>query len=345
MMFSFQLYVFLPILVFLISCNEGEATMNKFVKKNEKMKEYLRKIDTSKKLRVEVKSSDLNLRGLAEETYGEILYGNLIYYAYGDWDKVPNFATKKSEIQQSGCQDANPIEFSSIIMCFEATEEDDGFIGFISFRYGQVESENVFSVVKVKHIGATSCSGEDGESRYDLTLLSTDFIIDCTIDDDYGDLSTFVVAREKLDFNQIRDSIVKPAAFLPVTGYENDDCTELIGFIWFNLDDTICTPEEEEESLSVYSYQRNTLLSFYYSLTNGQCEGDTIDSDVEFRRGICTPDDDDYYTIIDNPSIIHPDTVEIWGQCGGKNYNGGTSCAAGSSCVYKNTWYSQCKPK
>lgn len=33
-----------------------------------------------------------------------------------------------------------------------------------------------------------------------------------------------------------------------------------------------------------------------------------------------------------------------WAQCGGINYNGGTSCISGYSCKYVNDWYSQCQP-
>ncbi|KAF0719923.1 hypothetical protein As57867_000678, partial [Aphanomyces stellatus] len=33
-----------------------------------------------------------------------------------------------------------------------------------------------------------------------------------------------------------------------------------------------------------------------------------------------------------------------WQQCGGNNYKGDTSCAAGTKCVVVNEWYSQCQP-
>ncbi|KAG2782385.1 hypothetical protein JG687_00002204 [Phytophthora cactorum] len=36
--------------------------------------------------------------------------------------------------------------------------------------------------------------------------------------------------------------------------------------------------------------------------------------------------------------------VELWGQCGGANYNGLTSCTTGSVCKFVNDWYSQCVP-
>ncbi|KAG9044284.1 hypothetical protein FS837_008414 [Tulasnella sp. UAMH 9824] len=36
--------------------------------------------------------------------------------------------------------------------------------------------------------------------------------------------------------------------------------------------------------------------------------------------------------------------VAVWGQCGGLYYTGETTCAAGSTCVYSNDWYSQCLP-
>ncbi|KAF6823746.1 pectin lyase [Colletotrichum plurivorum] len=36
------------------------------------------------------------------------------------------------------------------------------------------------------------------------------------------------------------------------------------------------------------------------------------------------------------------ETAQIWGQCGGVNWTGPTACAAGSSCVVQNDWYSQC---
>ncbi|KIK62666.1 glycoside hydrolase family 5 protein [Collybiopsis luxurians FD-317 M1] len=37
-------------------------------------------------------------------------------------------------------------------------------------------------------------------------------------------------------------------------------------------------------------------------------------------------------------------TVPVFGQCGGENYNGPTTCAAGSVCVIQNPFYSQCVP-
>lgn len=35
-------------------------------------------------------------------------------------------------------------------------------------------------------------------------------------------------------------------------------------------------------------------------------------------------------------------TVAKYGQCGGKNWTGGTVCEAGTTCKYSNDWYSQC---
>ncbi|KZV63769.1 glycoside hydrolase family 5 protein [Peniophora sp. CONT] len=34
----------------------------------------------------------------------------------------------------------------------------------------------------------------------------------------------------------------------------------------------------------------------------------------------------------------------VWGQCGGTNWVGPTTCAFGSACVYNNAWFSQCLP-
>ncbi|OQR91783.1 hypothetical protein THRCLA_08877 [Thraustotheca clavata] len=36
--------------------------------------------------------------------------------------------------------------------------------------------------------------------------------------------------------------------------------------------------------------------------------------------------------------------VDLWGQCGGKEYKGDTKCAPGSYCKVFNEWYSQCQP-
>ncbi|OQR84560.1 hypothetical protein THRCLA_10819 [Thraustotheca clavata] len=36
--------------------------------------------------------------------------------------------------------------------------------------------------------------------------------------------------------------------------------------------------------------------------------------------------------------------VNVWQQCGGKDYKGDTACTAGNSCVKVNDWYSQCQP-
>lgn len=35
-------------------------------------------------------------------------------------------------------------------------------------------------------------------------------------------------------------------------------------------------------------------------------------------------------------------TVAQWGQCGGSNYSGCTTCASGSTCKVLNAYYSQC---
>ncbi|KAF9880492.1 hypothetical protein CkaCkLH20_02446 [Colletotrichum karsti] len=35
-------------------------------------------------------------------------------------------------------------------------------------------------------------------------------------------------------------------------------------------------------------------------------------------------------------------TAQAWGQCGGSGWTGATTCAAGTSCVVQNDWYSQC---
>ncbi|KAG8952021.1 hypothetical protein FRC04_005354 [Tulasnella sp. 424] len=37
-------------------------------------------------------------------------------------------------------------------------------------------------------------------------------------------------------------------------------------------------------------------------------------------------------------------TVAVYGQCGGQNYSGPTTCVSGSTCVYSNDYYSQCLP-
>ncbi|CAG7853242.1 Xyloglucan-specific endo-beta-1,4-glucanase A; AltName: Full=Xyloglucanase A; AltName: Full=Xyloglucanendohydrolase A; Flags: Precursor [Serendipita indica DSM 11827] len=37
-------------------------------------------------------------------------------------------------------------------------------------------------------------------------------------------------------------------------------------------------------------------------------------------------------------------TSPVYGQCGGQGYTGPTVCAAGSTCKFSNTWYSQCLP-
>ncbi|EEA24969.1 hypothetical protein TMatcc_008071 [Talaromyces marneffei ATCC 18224] len=37
--------------------------------------------------------------------------------------------------------------------------------------------------------------------------------------------------------------------------------------------------------------------------------------------------------------------VSAWGQCGGIDYTGSTTCASGYSCVFVNEWYSQCQPR
>jgi mannan endo-1,4-beta-mannosidase len=34
----------------------------------------------------------------------------------------------------------------------------------------------------------------------------------------------------------------------------------------------------------------------------------------------------------------------VWGQCGGQNWTGDTTCVSGSTCVYSNPYYSQCLP-
>ncbi|PVF94940.1 putative pectate lyase [Serendipita vermifera] len=34
----------------------------------------------------------------------------------------------------------------------------------------------------------------------------------------------------------------------------------------------------------------------------------------------------------------------LWGQCGGNNWTGPTTCVSGATCVFSNEWYSQCVP-
>ncbi|KAG8828620.1 hypothetical protein FRB91_006523 [Serendipita sp. 411] len=34
----------------------------------------------------------------------------------------------------------------------------------------------------------------------------------------------------------------------------------------------------------------------------------------------------------------------VWGQCGGINWTGATTCVSGATCTYQNDWYSQCLP-
>nr|AIG55911.1 secreted protein [Achlya hypogyna] len=36
--------------------------------------------------------------------------------------------------------------------------------------------------------------------------------------------------------------------------------------------------------------------------------------------------------------------VDVWGQCGGKEYRGDTRCTSGNTCKVINEWYSQCQP-
>ena len=36
--------------------------------------------------------------------------------------------------------------------------------------------------------------------------------------------------------------------------------------------------------------------------------------------------------------------VAVWGQCGGTGYTGATTCAAGTTCIFLNAYYSQCQP-
>ncbi|KAI1792628.1 glycoside hydrolase superfamily [Ganoderma leucocontextum] len=41
---------------------------------------------------------------------------------------------------------------------------------------------------------------------------------------------------------------------------------------------------------------------------------------------------------------VPANAVAVWGQCGGIGYTGSTLCDAGSSCVFENSYYSQCQP-
>ncbi|KAG8828921.1 hypothetical protein FRC17_007329 [Serendipita sp. 399] len=43
------------------------------------------------------------------------------------------------------------------------------------------------------------------------------------------------------------------------------------------------------------------------------------------------------------PLVAHA-AVPLYGQCGGTNYTGETTCVSGATCVYSNEWYSQCLP-
>ena len=41
---------------------------------------------------------------------------------------------------------------------------------------------------------------------------------------------------------------------------------------------------------------------------------------------------------------VSAQTVGAWGQCGGINYSGSTTCVSGYVCTYENPYYSQCVP-
>lgn len=41
--------------------------------------------------------------------------------------------------------------------------------------------------------------------------------------------------------------------------------------------------------------------------------------------------------------LVHAQ-VSAWGQCGGQDWTGGTTCVSGYVCTYSNSWYSQCIP-
>ncbi|CZT43567.1 uncharacterized protein RSE6_03629 [Rhynchosporium secalis] len=45
-------------------------------------------------------------------------------------------------------------------------------------------------------------------------------------------------------------------------------------------------------------------------------------------------------------SVVTAATAQTaaWGRCGGKGYEGATTCVSGYSCVFSNDWYSQCQP-
>ena len=49
---------------------------------------------------------------------------------------------------------------------------------------------------------------------------------------------------------------------------------------------------------------------------------------------------------VPTPATNPPASVcsALYGQCGGTGYTGPTCCAAGSTCVYSNPYYSQCLP-
>ncbi|WYZ35946.1 hypothetical protein EsH8_X_000593 [Colletotrichum jinshuiense] len=44
----------------------------------------------------------------------------------------------------------------------------------------------------------------------------------------------------------------------------------------------------------------------------------------------------------ETPSTSTGATAQQWAQCGGNGWTGATACAAGTSCVVQNEWYSQC---
>ncbi|KAL4242537.1 polysaccharide lyase 3 family protein [Abortiporus biennis] len=50
------------------------------------------------------------------------------------------------------------------------------------------------------------------------------------------------------------------------------------------------------------------------------------------------------WMLLNGRGFAHAADVPVYGQCGGLNWTGDTTCASGSTCVYQNDYYSQCVP-
>ncbi|KAF5530912.1 pectine lyase F [Fusarium mexicanum] len=102
------------------------------------------------------------------------------------------------------------------------------------------------------------------------------------------------------------------------------------------------TPEAVNEQEALPDYPEETEVE---PVASDDCEETDATPSKTEEKPVATGDCDEEETseaAADSSSSTGSSTAQMYGQCGGKNWTGATTCPSGSSCKKMNDYYSQC---